>query len=90
MPTTLCNTAGVSTPVNMQVPVGFKPLVKTMRWLVLAAVTLCVFVAGSTSPRANMIRDAEIEAGLQTLVQPLALAAGYAPGEITVRVVINH
>ena len=89
MPTSLCNTAGVSTPVTMQVPVGFKALVKTMRWLVLAAVTLCVLVAGSTSPRANMIRDAEIEAGLETLVQPLALAAGYAPGEITVRVVIN-
>ena len=89
MPTSLCNTAGVSTPVTMQVPVGFKALVKTMRWLVLAAVTLCVLVAGSTSLRANMIRDAEIEAGLETLVQPLALAAGYAPGEITVRVVIN-
>ena len=44
---------------------------------------------GSVLARADMIRDAEIEAGLEQLVAPLASAAGYAPGEITVRVVIN-
>ena len=89
MPISPFTAAGVSTPVTMQVPAGFEAPVKMMRRLVVAAVMLCVLVAGSTSLRANMIRDAEIEAGLEALVQPLALAAGYGPGEITVRVVIN-
>ena len=89
MPISPFTAAGVSTPVTMQVLAGFEALVKMMRRLVVAAVMLCVLVAGSTSLRANMIRDAEIEAGLEALVQPLALAAGYGPGEITVRVVIN-
>ena len=89
MPISPFTAAGVSTPVTMQVLAGFEAPVKMMRRLVVAAVMLCVLVAGSTSLRANMIRDAEIEAGLEALVQPLALAAGYGPGEITVRVVIN-
>lgn len=89
MPISPFTATGVSTPVTMQVPAGFEAPVKMMRRLVVAAVMLCVLVAGSTSLRANMIRDAEIEAGLEALVQPLALAAGYGPGEITVRVVIN-
>ena len=89
MPISPFTAAGVSTPVTMQVPAGFEAPVKMMRRLVVAALMLCVLVAGSTSLRANMIRDAEIEAGLEALVQPLALAAGYGPGEITVRVVIN-
>ena len=89
MPISPFTAAGVSTPVTMQVPAGFETPVKMMRRLVVAAIMLCVLVAGSTSLRANMIRDAEIEAGLEALVQPLALAAGYGPGEITVRVVIN-
>jgi predicted Zn-dependent protease len=89
MPISPFTAAGVSTPVTIQVPAGFETPVKMMRRLVAAAVMLSVLVAGSTSLRANMIRDAEIEAGLEALVQPLALAAGYGPGEITVRVVIN-
>ncbi len=89
MPISPFTAAGVSTPVTMQVPAGFEAPVKMMRRLVVAALMLCVLVAGSTSLRANLIRDAEIEAGLEALVQPLALAAGYGLGEITVRVVIN-
>lgn len=59
------------------------------RWL-LTLVTVCGLLFCSNVPaRADMIRDAEIEAGLEQLVAPLASAAGYAPGEITVRVVIN-
>lgn len=70
MPISPFTAAGVSTPVTMQVPAGFEAPVKMMRRLVVAAVMLCVLVAGSTSLRANMIRDAEIEAGLEALVQP--------------------
>lgn len=52
--------------------------------------TVCgLLFCSSVLARADMIRDAEIEAGLEQLVAPLASAAGYAPGEITVRVVIN-
>ena len=55
----------------------------------LIACLLAVLVFAGTLARADMIRDAEIEAGLESLVAPLASAAGYAPGEITIRVVIN-
>ena len=36
-----------------------------------------------------MIRDSEIEAGLEALIAPMAAAAGFAPGEIAVRVVLD-
>ena len=59
------------------------------RPLWLAVVICSVLALASTIARADMIRDAEIEAGLEALVAPLASAAGYAPGEITVRVIIK-
>ncbi|MGC6452955.1 MAG: M48 family metalloprotease [Candidatus Puniceispirillaceae bacterium] len=52
----------------------------------LFAVILC---AGISAASAGMIRDSEIETGLQTLIAPLSAAAGFAPDEIAVRVVLD-
>ena len=38
---------------------------------------------------AGMIRDTELEIGLQTLAAPLSKAAGYAPGNIAIRIIID-
>ena len=54
--------------------------------LVLATVML---VTGASTGSAGMIRDSEIEAGLEALIAPMAAAAGFAPGEIAVRVVLD-
>jgi len=44
---------------------------------------------GMASASAGMIRDNEIEAGLEELIAPLTAAAGFAPGDIAVRVVLD-
>ena len=38
---------------------------------------------------AGMIRDTELEAGLQKLIAPLVEAAGYPPNSIAVRIIID-
>ena len=43
----------------------------------------------SVPASAGMIRDTEIEAGLRELLQPLEVAAGYAPGSVDVRVILD-
>lgn len=48
-----------------------------------------VLMSGVAVATAGMIRDSEIEAGLEALIAPLSAAAGFAPGEIAVRVVID-
>ena len=52
------------------------------------AVIMCL-ATGIATATAGMIRDSEIEAGLETLIAPMAAAAGFAPGEIAVRIVID-
>ena len=48
-----------------------------------------MLVTGASTGSAGMIRDSEIEAGLEALIAPMAAAAGFAPGEIAVRVVLD-
>lgn len=58
----------------------------------LSAITLVVagLAAFASAPAsAGMIRDTEIEAGLRALLQPLEVAAGYAPGSVDVRVILD-
>ena len=50
---------------------------------------MLVLLAGTAAATAGMIRDSEIEAGLEALIAPMSAAAGFAPGEIAVRVVID-
>lgn len=61
-------------------------LMRAARVLFLAVM---IVVTGTTVGSAGMIRDSEIEAGLETLIAPMVTAAGFAPGEIAVRVVLD-
>lgn len=47
-----------------------------------------IWFAASTAS-ASMIRDTEIEAGLEGLMAPLVKAAGFAPGGVKIRIVID-
>ena len=59
-----------------------------LRAAVAAAITAaCLCLANIAS--ASMIRDTEIEAGLAAMLAPLEQAAGYAPGSIDIRVILN-
>ena len=42
-----------------------------------------------SSASASMIRDSEIEAGLEGLMAPLVEAAGFPPGGVRIRIIIN-
>lgn len=44
----------------------------------------------SSAAQASMIRDTEIEAGLESMIAPLVNAAGYSPGSITVRILLDN
>jgi len=63
-----------------------RSLWRVARQLTLGVALLCVSQVSAT---AGMIRDSEIESGLEALIAPLSAAAGFAPGEIAVRVVID-
>ena len=54
-----------------------------------ALVTVTLLMTLVVPATAGMIRDSEIEAGLESLVAPMAAAAGFAPGEVAVRIVID-
>lgn len=56
----------------------------TMLTAALATLWLAV-----SSAAASMIRDSEIEAGLEGLMAPLVEAAGFAPGGVKIRIVID-
>ncbi|MEC7093531.1 MAG: M48 family metalloprotease [Pseudomonadota bacterium] len=60
-----------------------------LRGILAAAVTAAVLCL-ATLASASMIRDTEIEAGLVAMLAPLEQAAGYAPGSIDMRVILNQ
>ena len=53
----------------------------------LVVASLAMLVGAPAS--AGMIRDTEIEVGLRELLQPLEVAAGYDPGSVDVRVILD-
>ena len=53
------------------------------------AMLLAACLSVGNTALASMIRDTEIEAGLATMLAPLEEAAGYAPGSIDMRVILN-
>ena len=55
----------------------------------LMAMLLAACLSVGNTALASMIRDTEIEAGLATMLAPLEEAAGYAPGSIDMRVILN-
>ena len=50
---------------------------------------LLLFASLPSAVSAGMIRDTELESGLQKLMAPLVKAAGYPPGTIAVRIIID-
>ncbi|ADE39279.1 M48 family metalloprotease [Candidatus Puniceispirillum marinum] len=54
---------------------------------IITAMLLCL-ITSITSANAYLIRDTELEAGLEDIISPLAIAAGFKADEIKVRVVI--
>jgi predicted Zn-dependent protease len=50
---------------------------------------LLLFASLPSTASAGMIRDTELESGLQKLMAPLVKAAGYPPGAIAVRIIID-
>ena len=57
---------------------------------ILATTMTAAFLCLATIASASMIRDTEIEAGLTVMLAPLEQAAGYAPGSIDMRVILNQ
>ena len=55
----------------------------------LMAMLLAACLSVGNTALASMIRDTEIEAGLAAMLAPLEEAAGYAPGSIDMRVILN-
>ena len=50
---------------------------------------ILLFMCMPTTASAGMIRDTELETGLQTLMEPLVEAAGYPPNSIAIRIIID-
>ena len=61
-----------------------------VRRLVLAGLGLLVGLGAILPAQANMIRDTEIEAGIDELIAPLIRVAGFAPGAIDVRIILDN
>ena len=62
-----------------------------MRYLFLrklAWISLFLIIIAQSAV-AGLIRDTELETGLQTLAAPLMRAAGYAPDAISIRIIID-
>ena len=58
--------------------------------MVLGALGLLVGLATTLPAQANMIRDTEIEAGVDELIAPLINVAGFAPEAIDVRIILDN
>ena len=63
----------------------FRIIRKTARYFTAILLFMCVPITAS----AGMIRDTELETGLQTLMEPLVEAAGYLPNSIAIRIIID-
>lgn len=62
---------------------------KAMNSMIIAVAVIGLVTSASVSASAGMIRDTEIEAGLKTMLRPLEVAAGYAPGSVDIRVILD-
>ena len=60
-----------------------------IRHYAVCLLVLLLFASLPSAVSAGMIRDTELESGLQKLMAPLVKAAGYPPGAIAVRIIID-
>ena len=66
------------------------PMRRLSRAILLYAVGAVLAIGSAISPAAaSMIRDTEIEAGLEGLMADLVAAAGFPPGGVKIRIVID-
>lgn len=75
----------------MNKPTAMSPI--TLRLLMVRSIAIITamllgLIASITSANAYLIRDTELETGLEDIISPLAIAAGFKADEIKVRVVI--
>ena len=63
----------------------FRMIRKTARYFTAVLLFMCVPIAAC----AGMIRDTELETGLQTLMEPIVEAGGYPPNSIAIRIIID-
>ena len=75
---------------NSQPAGSSKQIRPTLMRIVLSALGLLFYLTTTLPAQANMIRDTEIEAGVDELIAPLVDVAGFAPGEIDVRIILNN
>ena len=64
-------------------------MILMIRHYAVCLVVLLLFASLPGAVSAGMIRDTELESGLQKLMAPLVKAAGYPPGAIAVRIIID-
>ena len=80
-PVTLSSSTQMTCPTPMQ---------RLLRTILLYAVGAVLAIGSAISPAAaSMIRDTEIEAGLEGLMAHLVAAAGFPPGGVKIRIVID-
>ena len=66
------------------------PMRRLLRAILLYAVGAVLAIGSAISPAAaSMIRDTEIEAGLEGLMAHLVAATGFPPGGVKIRIVID-
>ena len=77
----------LSSPTRMTSPASMQRL---LRAILLFAVGAALAVGSAIGPAAaSMIRDTEIEAGLEGLMAHLVAAAGFPPGGVKIRIFID-
>jgi len=64
-------------------------IILMIRHYAICLVVVVLFASLPSAVSAGMMRDTELESGLQKLMAPLVKAAGYPPGAIAVRIIID-
>ena len=64
-------------------------ILRMIRKTAIYFTAILLFMSVPIMAFAGMIRDTELETGLQTLMEPLVEAAGYPPNSIAIRIIID-
>jgi predicted Zn-dependent protease len=64
-------------------------IITMIRQIVTCFVAMLLFLSLPGAAHASMVRDTELESGLQQLMAPLLKAANYPPNSIAVRIIID-
>ena len=64
-------------------------IINKIRQIATCFVAMLLFMSLTSAAHASMVRDTELESGLQQLMAPLLEAANYPPNSIAVRIIID-